>query len=122
MEIKVKTLKDKEYKQRINDKKDFYKWGILYSQQCNGFQLYLPNEDYYVEVSSPLRGASVKKNDGNFVFDVASNPQSPDDLRDAFIAIIRDKCSCEIQAANDMAKILKEEKGIEIDLISNDDI
>jgi len=120
--MQIETLKDSNYFNNVKRNKEGYNWGIIFSQQANGYQFFLPNDDYYMEVSSRIRGGVVERDIGNFTYDIATAPASSVFLRQVLINILGTKINNEIRAVNELLRILREEKQIEGEDINGDEI
>jgi len=118
---RVKTLKDRDYYIKLKNGQKVPGYGVVYSQCSNSFQLYIPKEDYYIEMGSCLRGAVPEINEGSFVFDVASAPQTIEQLRDALIAVSTEKLKNDTHVINDMLKKVSEDKGVNFEEVVLED-
>lgn len=106
---KVKTEQGDSLLEKFKNDEDI-KWGIIFSQTSNAYQFYIPKEDYYIESSSSLRCGIPEKNNGGFIFDVASAPHSCEEIRDKLIEIAIEKMQNDIYSINSILNTLNEEK------------
>ena len=114
----IRTMKDTKTKQGVPNLEYFKnqentKRGVIFSQTTNAYQLYIPEEDYYIEASSSQRGVVPEKDNGGFIFDVASAPKSYKEVRNKLIDVAHEKLQNDIHSINSILSRLKEDKKIE---------
>ncbi len=105
----IKTLQGNSLLEKFKNDKAI-KWGVIFSQTSNAYQFYIPKEDYYVETSSDMRCGIPEKNNGGFIFDVASAPHSYGEIRDKLVEVAIEKLQNDIYSINSILNTLNEEK------------
>lgn len=117
----VQVLKDMPYFKRLQSGENTLRWGCIFSQATNSYQIYLTKDNYYLEVGTDMRGGIPEKDKGGCVFDVASAPQSPEDLKDCLLLVAVEKFMSDLNSIDTILDIMKKEKGIDSTEVSEED-
>ena len=118
---KIKTLKGDLMLENFKKYKSL-EWGAIFSQTSNAYQFYIPEEDYYIESSSHQRCGVPEKNNGGFIFDVASAPHSCEEIRDKLIEVAVEKLQNDIYSINSILDTLNEEKEFKNEKVLMEDV
>ncbi len=118
---KIKTLKGDSLLEKFKNDGSI-KWGTIFSQTSNAYQFYIPEEDYYIEASSHQRCGVPEKNNGGFIFDVASAPHSYKEIRDKLMDVAIEKLQNDIYSINSNLDTLKEEKKFKNEKVLMEDV
>jgi hypothetical protein len=124
LENKIETLKDSDYfKNKLKNGKDTStKWAVIFSQTSNNFQIYIPKEDYYLEVGSDRRGRIASREDAGSYLEIATDPPSVDSFRSCLISLIFEKISINLEGANTLIREYNEDSGGDIKELFLEDI